>query len=143
MKNLASLFLSGILAISPVVSQEKIEEVKTPKDYLLKLGVPEKFVNYKNGVCSSSPMDIGGYLYGLLEYDTNGDGKAEVQEIYRITSKDSNGFYRGPGHPILYGFDLDGDDLFGEEGEVLQDKAEDGINGNEIWFIPISSTNSL
>lgn len=142
MKNLTSLFLAGMLAISPVIGQEKNEEIKTPKDYLLQLGVPEKFADYQGSVCWYGPINLGGYLYGLREYDVDDDGEAEIQEIYRITSQDSDGKYYGPEHPLVYGFDLDEDGNFGEEGEVIQDKTEDGINGNEIWFIPISSKNS-
>lgn len=119
--------------ISQETNLENYESVASKT--LRKLGVPEELVNYQESPSRRNLVNIGGGLFGMQEYDTNLDSKPDVQEIYRITSQDSDGTYIGPEQPILYGFDFNHNGIFAEEGELIQDKAEDGLNGNEVWFI--------
>ena len=113
MKKLISLLASGLLAISPLASQE------TQKDYFVKLGIPERFENYREGASRNSLMRLREDLFAVIDYDINGDNKSDVQEIYRIIRIDEFGIPYRTEEPLVYGFDINRNGNCEEEGETM------------------------
>ena len=103
MKKLTSLFLLGIFAISPVISQEVNQ-----KEIFEKLGIPERFVGYENHRLKEQIVGMYGRLYEIRDFDIDGDGKKDVRESYDL-------FGNNPSIPFNYMFDIDGDGEFADD----------------------------
>jgi hypothetical protein len=139
MKKLTSLIASGLIAISPLISQENIFK---------KLEIPEKFVGYeKMGVANNNFTTYYGNAFHFEDY-TN--WKILVREIRKVnylvreefTEDDFQKFnvreeiVEGiieDKYPSIFIFDFNENFIY-EKDEVLIDEKADGLNGNEIWL---------
>jgi hypothetical protein len=125
MKKLIALLAAEALAITGCTTIPK-ENFEYQKKVFSQLGIPIEFADYKKNLIKKQPADAGGRLIGILDYDTNSDGKKDVREVYDLMDN--------PEIPFSYMFDLDGNNLF-TLNEILMDDFEDGLNGNERWSI--------
>ncbi|KKL08203.1 hypothetical protein LCGC14_2578200, partial [marine sediment metagenome] len=66
-------------------------------------------------------------------WDINNDGLLDVSELYPIKGFDEKGNTLIPNNPLIYGFDMNGNQEF-ELDEILYDEKMDGLNGNEVWI---------
>ena len=149
MKKLLSLLASGLLAISPLASQE------TQKNIFVKLGIPEKFMGYeKMKVANNNFVAYGSGVFHFQDYT---DWKILVREIRKVNPVIENGINeeysktivsqdeeipeeRGriveDKYPSIIIFDFNENFIY-EENETLIDEKADGINGNEIWLMDL------
>jgi hypothetical protein len=138
MKKLISLIGAGVLFFGGSAVAQENSSINSKEEYqkkaFSKLGIPERFVGYEKNLSRQCLIDIESTLYYLEEYDSNRDGKADVQEIYQVAYRDGNGVYHCIENAIVYGFDINGDNLFEGDGEIIRDREEDGWNGNEQVF---------
>jgi hypothetical protein len=123
------VFSFGGSAIAQEIKPEQ-NNSEYQKKVFSNLGIPEKFVNYWEGNFRRGEEYTLDGAFGIMEYDIDNDFKPDVQEIYEITPAIDE---RHSG-PIVYGFDLDGDNKFESDGEIIQDRNKDGFNGNEVVF---------
>lgn len=121
---IGAFFLAGSLSGQEITKSISQEEVFS------KLGIPVRFLNYKEGAEVTEYLNPweGGVFY-LLDYNKNG---VCVRESHDISDVLPEGI-EVTEYPSMYAFDLNGDGEFQRE-EVLFDDAADGLNGNEIWF---------
>jgi hypothetical protein len=96
--------------------------------------LPERFKDYKSHeLLPEEQGTINGNPVLAKFYNVDGDGKPDVAEFYPITSYDpQTDQIATTDNPVLYNFDLNGDDQFSYD-EILLDENMDGLNGNEIW----------
>jgi hypothetical protein len=139
MKRLISLITSGLIVISPLISQENIFK---------KLEIPEKFIGYeKMGIATNDFATYGGETFHLQDYT---DWKVVVREVRRVnylvreefTDEDfqklnvSEEVIEGvteDKYPCIFIFDFNENFIY-EKDEVLIDEKADGLNGNEVWL---------
>ena len=95
---------------------------KIPVKVLNQFNIPKKFENYlSNKVNLKAKFDVDGVPFSLYLYDIDQDGRNDVGEVISPFSQ----------NPMLYLFDVDGNEEFYGKGEVLFDEYMDGLNGNE------------
>jgi hypothetical protein len=122
MKKLISLIASGLILFGGnAVAQEN--NLDSQKKVFANLGITERFAGYENYQLKRQLVEMGGVLYELKDYDTNGDRKKDVRETFDL-------FGKNPSIPFSYMFDLNFDGEFSDD-EIWMDDYEDGLNGNE------------
>jgi len=119
----------GGLALASITAGSSVSIAQElPKN----LNIPKRFENYRIKGTKSRYKGFplyGAFFYTYL-YDINGDGYADVMELFPELYKE------GPiisDKPLFYIFDLNGNKILFEEGEVLYDEKMDDLNYNEIW----------
>ena len=116
------------LANTPTESAEPLSR----QESLLNLGIPSRFHDYKEKFlklpCNSKNVDLmmGGEPYQLHYYSPSGENNmGGVVEYFPFIEGVKSEY------PAFYFFDLNGDGLVQENGEVFFDHFLDGLNGNE------------
>jgi len=118
-KKIRNVVLASALIGGGLVGVVNAQEV--PK----KFNIPERFNDYTSTTPIIYSLLMGDYLLEAHDYDMDGDYKMDVGELY----------IPGNPQPLFYGFDLNRNGTFGSD-EVLTDKSQDGLNGNEEWLVP-------
>jgi hypothetical protein len=135
MKRLISLIYSALVFAGCATTPKIVSEPKSQEEIFRNLGIPVRFVGYEKSEAKKQLLDIEGRLVGIKDFDLNSDGRKEVREFYKINAKDEMiGEYLSTKPPFSYAFDLDKNGRFSED-EILMDDHEDGLNGDERWYL--------
>ena len=98
--------------------------------------LPKFFKDYqsKAKLTRKAVAMVGNHPFLVMQYDIDGDKKADVSELYPVLGVKGKNEYVVPQNPLFYTFDLNRDGKF-EQSEIYLDKKMDGINGNEINYL--------